>query len=68
MADFLESDVVVDKGRLMLDGIGVDEEPAVVLLLEEAKVIPVGVGGVVDEDDLQLPLNLPRIRGHPRFY
>lgn len=46
------------EGRLAPDGLGVDEIAAVVLALEKAEVVAVGVGGVVDEDDLNFPFDI----------
>ena len=51
----------------MLDGIRINQEPAIILFFEEVEVIPVWVRGVVDEDYLQLPLNLCRVSGHVDF-
>jgi hypothetical protein len=58
-----EGDIEGREGSLVSDGLGVDEEAAVVLRLEQLVVVAVGVGGVVEEDHVQVPSNhLPLVR------
>lgn len=57
MTNFLERNIEVHERGLSLDGFGVDEKPAIVLLFEQLEIIAIGEGGIVHEYDLQLPLD-----------
>lgn len=56
MTDFLERDVEVHERGLSLDGFGVDEKPAIVLLFEQLEIVAIRERRIVHEYDLQLPL------------
>lgn len=58
VAKLLVGDVIVHERWLCLNGFRVDEEAAVILLFEELEIVAIGVGSVVDENNLQFPFNI----------
>lgn len=68
---YLSKGDIEGRERWLVDNrLGVDEEPTIILCFEELIVISVGIRGVVEEDDLQMPTQSVLLVGseHSKLY